>query len=143
VIEPLVVAIDLAGGAQGRACSVVTREHRDALERLRSFRPRTGTAIEPSESVVMIDIIGIALDDLLHRDELLEWLIEILVDIRELFEERGRDIGAILRGSRFIGEQQGELLPHPLLGGERPQSPPSLGIPRCMTHVDDRRSECM
>ena len=141
VIELAVVAIQLARRTQRRARAIVTRQRGDALERLGRLLPRAGAAIQPREPIVMLDVVGLELDDRFHRGDRLERLIEVLVDIRELLEERGLDLGPARRGARFILEQQRELLPRALLGGERAQVTARLGLARLRANLGDRHAE--
>ena len=140
VVEPAVVAIELPGGTQRGARAIVVREGADALERLGRLGPRSGAAVQPREPVVVVDVVGVVRDDRLHRGDLLERLIEVLVDVGELLEECRGDLGAI-RGARLVGEQERELLPQALLGGQRAQPPARLGIAGRGAHRDDHRPQ--
>ena len=140
-IEATVVAVELPRSAQRGTRAIVVGELSDALERLGGLRPRAGTAIQPREAIESIHVIGIDRDDLLHRRDRLERLIEVLVDVGELLVERSGTLGVLRRGARLISEQHGELFPQPVLRRDRAKPATRLGIPRCMTHLGDRDAQ--
>ena len=104
LIEPPVIAIELAGGAQRGARTIILREPGDALERFSRLLPRPRAAIEPREPIVMLDVLGLELDDSFHRRDGLDRLIEVLVDIGELLEKGGLDVRTTRGRARFILE---------------------------------------
>jgi hypothetical protein len=143
LIEPTGVAVQLAGGTQRGAPAIVLRDLGDLLEGLRCLHRRTGAAIQPCQAIVVRDIVRLHCDDGLHRLDRLDALTLVLVDVGELLVECRRDIGALDRSARFVGEQEDELFREALLARKRAQLAPRLVVARRVPDGRDRGAHRM
>ena len=131
------VAVEAGGGVHRRARAIVLRARRDALEHLGCLRERAGAPVQPREAVEVIDVVGIERDDRLHRGDRLERLVEVLVDVGELFPERRGDLARVC-GAGLVGEKHRELLAAGGVDRERAQLAARLEVVRRAADLRDR-----